>query len=329
MPRLKIVSRDDLTIVRRRAGRGFTYRNGNFKVTAEDDLVRVRRLGIPPAWTEVRIAADPRAHIQCCGTDEAGRVQYIYHEDWELKRSERKRKRVARLVEALPRIRRRVTRNLGAEAGSRTLALAIALALIDRTAMRVGRERYLAERGTRGAGTLYSRDVAVEGPLVAVSFPAKSGKVAEYAFADEKLAAAIARIKSLPGKRLLVYRGDDGQIRAIKAAAINDYLRSIAGTDVSAKDFRTLHASALAGEALAGLEPAGSEAGRKRQIAGVARQVADFLQNTPLISKKSYIAPELFALFDAGRLTAVWNRATGGQRLRLREARLREALAAA
>ena len=195
--------------------------------------------------------------------------------------------------------------------------------------MRVGRERYLAERGTRGAGTLYTRDVLVDGPLIAVSFPAKSGKVAEYAFADPKLADAITRIKTLPGKRLLSYRDAEGKVKPIKTEAINSYLRSIAGAEISAKDFRTLHASALAGEALAELEPAESEAGRKRQIAGVARQVADFLQNTPLISKKSYIAPELFKLFDAGSLGAIWSKATAERGLRQREVRLREALAAA
>lgn len=330
MARLKIVTRDDLTIVRRRSGRGFSFVSPKGKTISDvGTLARVRHLGIPPAWTDVHIAENPRAHIQCCGTDDAGRIQYIYHPDWELKRSERKHRRLARLTAALPKIRRRVAKDLGAEAGSQTLALGLAVALLDKTAMRVGRERYLAERGTRGAGTLYSRDVLVDGPLIAISFPAKSGKVAEYAFADPKIADAITRIKTLPGKRLLSYRDAEGKVRPIKTEAINAYLRTIAGSDISAKDFRTLHASALAGEALAGLEPAESEAGRKRQIAAVARLVADFLQNTPLISKKSYIAPELFKLFDAGRLSAIWSKAANERGLRLREVRLREALAAA
>ena len=330
MARLKIVTRDDLNIVRRRSGKGFSFVDAAGKrIAGTETLARVRHLGIPPAWTDVQIASDPRAHIQCCGTDDAGRVQYIYHPDWELRRSQRKHQRLARLAAALPKIRRRVAKDLGAELGSVTLAIAIAVALIDKTAMRVGRERYLAERGTRGAGTLYSRDVLVDGPLIAISFPAKSGKVAEYAFADPRLAKAIARIKKLPGKRLLSYRTAEGEVKPIKTEAINAYLRTIAGADISAKDFRTLHASAVAGEALAELEPADSEAGRKRQIATVARQVADLLQNTPLISKKSYIAPELFKLFDAGKLAAIWSKAANERGLRLREVRLREALAAA
>lgn len=330
MARLKIVTRDDLTIVRRRSGKGFTYLDASGKRVSADTFSRARHLGIPPAWADVHIAENPRAHIQCCGTDEAGRVQYIYHSDWEVRRSERKRRRLDRLGLALPKIRRRVAKDLGAEAGSQTLALAIAVAMIDKTAMRVGRERYLAERGTRGAGTLYSRDVLVDGPLIAVTFPAKSGKIAEYAFADPRLADSIARIKELPGKRLLSYRDAEGKVRPIKTEAINTYLRTIGEADISAKDFRTLHASALAAEALAQLEPADSEAGRKRQIAGVAQQVANLLQNTPLISKKSYIAPELFALFDTGRLSVLWQKGVTATRgLRLREARLREALGAA
>lgn len=329
MARLKIVTRDDLTIVRRRSGKGFCFVTAGGKRIAAETLARARHLGIPPAWTEVRIAENPRAHIQCCGTDDAGRVQYIYHPDWEVKRSERKLKRLGRLTSTLPKIRRRVVKDLTAETGSLTLALAIAVAMIDRTAMRVGRERYLAERGTRGAGTLYSRDILVDGPLIAVTFPAKSGKIAEYAFADPRLAAAVARIKTLPGKRLLSYRNGDGKVVPVKTEAINEYLRTISGQHISAKDFRTLHASALAGEALAQLEPADSEAGRKRQIATVAREVADFLQNTPLISRKSYIAPALFALFEAGKLAAIWSKGVAARGLKQREVRLRDTLAAA
>ena len=129
---------------------------------------------------------------------------------------------------------------------AKTLALAIGVALIDRTAMRIGRERYLDARGTRGAGTLFTRDVAVKGDEITLKFPAKSGKVASYTLSDARLAAAIARVKTIPGKRLLMYRDDDGAAQAIRTEELNRYLREIAGAKVTAKDFRTLHASALA-----------------------------------------------------------------------------------
>jgi DNA topoisomerase-1 len=269
-------------------------------------------------------------HIQACGIDAAGRVQYIYHRDWEARRVRKKQRQLALLTAALPRIRRRVQEDLGAEAGTRTLALAIGVALIDRTAMRIGRERYLDARGTRGAGTLFTRDVSVAGDTLTLKFPAKSGKVAEYALTDERLASAIAKVKTIPGKRLLMYRDDEGKPRAIRTEELNRYLREIAGAPVTAKDFRTLHASALAAEALAKLKPGESMSARKRQLAAVTKTVAAFLRNTPAITRSSYIAPCLFSLFEKAKLSDLWSAA--GERhdgLRARESRLAAVLEAA
>ena len=331
MARLKTVSRDALTVRRVRRGAGYAYTDAEGKTWPRGELRdRALHLGIPPAWTEVRIAPEPLMHIQACGVDAAGRVQYIYHSDWELRRQRKKQRQLAMLTGALPRIRRSVAADLEAEAGSRTLALAIGVALIDRTAMRIGRERYLDARGTRGAGTLFGRDVAVRGDDVILRFPAKSGKLADYTLSDARLAAAIGRIKTIPGKRLLMYRDDEGATRALRSDEINRYLREISGVRVTAKDFRTLHASALAAEALAKLEPGPSVSARRRQVAGVAKTVAAFLRNTPAITRQSYIAPCLFAMFEKARLAELW--AAAAERhdgLRVREARLAAVLEAA
>jgi len=329
--RLKTIKREDLVVRRMRHGRGHAYFDVEGKPWPAGELRdRAMHLGIPPAWTDVHIAPDPRMHIQACGTDAAGRVQYIYHPEWEARRTRRKQRQLALLTEALPRIRRKVHEDLEAETGSKTLALAIGVALIDRTAMRIGRERYLDARGTRGAGTLFTRDVAVEGDRLTLSFPAKSGKRADYTLEDARLAGAIARVKTIPGKRLLMYRTDEGVAKAIRTEELNRYLREIAGAPVSAKDFRTLHASALAAEALAKIEPGESAAARKRQVADVTRNVAAFLRNTPAITRKSYIAPCLFALFETAKLSDMW--AAVAERhdgLRVREVRLAAVLAAA
>jgi DNA topoisomerase-1 len=330
MVRLRHVTSAALTIGRRRSGRGFAYfgQDGR-RVSDAGFLTRVRGLAIPPAWTEVQIAPDPLAHIQAVGIDGAGRSQYIYHPDWEARRTRRKQRHLKTLAAALPRLRRRVREDLEAEAGERALALAIGVALIDRTAMRVGRERYLDSNGTRGAGTLFTRDVTVNDDEVRIVFPAKSGKRSSYAIKDARLASAIARIKTIPGRRLLMVRGPDATPRALRTDEINAYLRDITGVAVSAKDFRTLHASALAGEALAILEPESSEAARRRQIAKVIGKVAAFLQNTPAICRQSYVAPCLIALFEKGALADLWSgAAVANNGLRQREARLAGILAA-
>ena len=328
--RLKRVSRDALIVRRVHHGRGYAYLDAEGKTWPPGELrERALHLGIPPAWTDVRVAPEPNMHIQACGLDAAGRVQYIYHVDWEAKRAAKKQKQLALLTTALPRIRRRVNHDLEVEGpGSRTLALAIGVALIDRTAMRIGRERYLDARGTRGAGTLYTRDIAVKGDEIVVGFPAKSGKVAEYALTDARLAAAIAKVKTIAGKRLLMYRDDDGKARAIRSEELNRYLRQIADAPVTAKDFRTLHASALAADALAKIEPGESHSARKRQLAGVTREVASFLRNTPAITRDSYIAPCLFTLFEKAKLSDLWAAVDSREGLRMREARLAAVLEA-
>ena len=328
--RLSRVSRDDLTLSRRKSGKGFCYRDASGTlVTDAATRARIKSLGIPPAWRDVRIAAKHNAHIQVLGKDEAGRDQYIYHTDWELRRDGKKQKRLAALTAVLPRVRKRIAEALGAETGSRELALAIAVALIDRTAMRVGREKYLETSGTRGAGTLYARDVRVAGDEVCMTFDAKGGKKAEYCLIDAPLAEAVGRIKTLPGKRLLVYRNEAGKVRPIKTGTINEFLRELAGIDISAKDFRTLHASALAGEALAEMEVGTSETARRRQMAQVAKDVSEVLRNTPTICRKSYIAPCLFRLFDDGKLKDLWHSAGKGRPgLLAREKRLGVVLAA-
>lgn len=332
MPRLKTVKRDALTVRRVRHGRGHAYVDAEGKPWPRGELrERALHLGIPPAWTDVHVAPDPQMQIQACGVDAAGRVQYIYHPDWEARRARKKQKQLALLTAALPRIRRRVHDDLGAEAGSKTLALAIGVALIDRTAMRIGRERYLDARGTRGAGTLFTRDVAVRGDDIVLSFPAKSGKVATYTLTDARLAAAIETVKSIRGKRLLMYEGEDGKPHALRTDDINRYLREASGVPVTAKDFRTLHASALAAEQLARLEPGASASARRRQVAAVAKSVAAFLHNTPAITRKSYIAPCLFSMFENAKLSDLWAMA-GAERhdgLRAREARLAAVLEAA
>lgn len=324
MARLKRVRRAELVVRRIRHGRGYAYQDAEGRPWPRGELrERALHLGIPPGWTDVYVAPEPNMHLQACGTDVAGRVQYLYHPDWEVRRARHKERQLALLTNALPRIRRRVHEDLSAETGSKILALAIGVALIDRTAMRIGRERYLDARGTRGAGTLFTKDVGVKGDELTLSFPAKSGKLAEYSLTDARLAEAVARIRTIPGKRLLMYRGEDGAAHALRTEELNRYLREIAGARITAKDFRTLHASALAAEALAKLEPGESASARKRQINAVTRVVADFLRNTPAITRKSYIAPCLFEMFEGAKLHELWAMAADRRDgLRAREARL-------
>ena len=297
------VSTDALAIRRRKNGEGYTFLDAKGE-TIRDEITRARlkKLAVPPAYEDVLYAADPRAHIQAIGRDAAGRLQYRYHQDWEKVREQKKARRLQRLVEALPRIRRAVNKHLGAAEPTREFALSAVIELISCSAIRAGGESYAKQNGTRGAATLHKSNVAVNGTKVALKFRAKGGKNIDKEFRCPRVASAIPVLRTLPGKRLFQYRADDGAVRFVTASDVNTFLREIAGVKISLKDFRTLCASAAALEALARIAPASSERGRKRQVKEAVTAVSEQLSNTPTIAGKSYVHQTVVAAFQRGKL---------------------------
>lgn len=301
--RLQRVSSDQLTIRRVRHGRSFGYRDADgARISDQETLDRIRSLAIPPAYEDVRIAADPRAHLQAIGRDEAGRIQHRYHPDWEKVRERRKLKRLARLIEALPKLRARIAADMKARALSQEKALAAAAAIIDRCHLRVGNESYAKENGSHGASTLLKRHATVGASRIELRFRGKSGKDVACAVDEPPLARALRRIATLPGRRLLQYRREDGSVAPVRAAEINAYLKRACGLPVSAKDLRMLAANAAAAELLLAGEDIASETGRKRQLADIMRAIAARLVNTPAVVRKSYVHAIVIDAYASGRL---------------------------
>jgi DNA topoisomerase IB len=195
MPRLvRARPLEDPGFTRTRAGQGFSYADARGKTPPEADLERIHSLVLPPAWTDVWIAREPRAHIQAVGTDDAGRRQYVYHPDWTAGRDKGKYARALDLAAALPRARGRVTTALRRDELSRERVLAAAFRLLDEAAPRVGTAKYFTTNGSRGLTTLQRRDATVEASTITLSFPAKSGKRALITVDDEDLAITIAEL---------------------------------------------------------------------------------------------------------------------------------------
>jgi DNA topoisomerase I len=309
--RLKRIGVNDLDIERRRAGRGFAYYDSTDRqIKDAKTLDRIRQLAIPPAYAEVRIASDERAHLQAIGRDVAGRLQYRYHADWTNVREKRKVARIAALVDALPKIRAAVRRDLASKELSCAKAAACAVAMIDESCLRVGCEDYAREDGGRGAATLLKQHAAIGRDQVKLQFKGKGGKAIDRVVKDSALAAALRRLATIPGQRLLKYLDQDGRPHPLTAADVNAYLQRVSGASVSAKDFRMTNASALAAEELAALSPpAPSESGQRRQLSEVMRLVAEQLCNTPAIARKSYVHEIVEKSFRRGVLTTNLKRA--------------------
>ena len=300
---LRLSKQHELTIRRLKRGAGYSFvgRNGR-AITDAATLSRLRALAMPPAYTDVRYARNSRAHLQAVGRDAAGRLQYRYHPDWEKVREQRKARRLARLVEALPRIRRSVAQRLAADEPSREFALSAVIELVARTAIRPGCDAYARLHGSRGATTLLKSNVTIEDGCVVLSFRAKGGKAVQKECEAPVLARAIERLRTLPGKRLFQFRDEAGDVRPVTSAQVNAFLREIAGVRISCKDFRTLMASAAVMETLSRLTPASGARARNRQVMDAVRASAEDLANTPAICRKSYVHETIVTAFEDGVL---------------------------
>jgi DNA topoisomerase-1 len=299
---LNYISTVELTIRRQRNGRGFRYVKPDGKLVPAVERRRLAALAVPPAYEDVLYAADPRAHIQALGRDAAGRLQYRYHPDWQRVRETRKARRLARLAEVLPHIRRSINQHLNGATPSREFTLAAVIELVARSAIRPGSEEYARLRGTRGATTLLKSSVSVYGETVKLRFKAKGGKTIQKEIHAPKLASATRLLLELPGRRLFQYRDGDGAIRSVSARDVNAFLRDVAGVEISLKDFRTLLASVSVLGALARMAPATSKRARRRQILDAIAEAAAELGNTPAICRKSYVHETVVNAFQDGVL---------------------------
>src|SRR6266403_1025803 len=300
---LKLGDQNELTIRRIKRGKNYSFIRANgTAIRHVGTIKRLNSMAVPPAYEEVRYSPDPASHLQAVGMDAAGRLQYRYHADWEKVREHRKAHRLAKLVAALPKIRRNVSMHLSGDEPTREFALSAVIELIARTAIRPGNESYARLNGTRGATTMLKSNVTLEDDCVVLTFKAKGGKAVRKECDAAKLVRAIGILRTVPGKRMFQYRDQSGIVRAVSTTQVNAYLREIAGIKISLKDFRTLMASAVVLESLSRISPAASARGRRRQVLEAVRAAADELSNTPAICRKSYVHDTIVTAFEDGIL---------------------------
>lgn len=302
------VSDTEPGIRRRRAGRGFAYRWPDGRpVRDAATLARIRALAIPPAYTEVWICREPHGHLQATGRDARGRKQYRYHRDWSAERSGGKFGRLPDFARALPRLRRRLRTDLARDGFPQEKVLALVVALLADTLLRVGNDAYARSNRSYGLSTLRNRHLEfVRGGRVRLRFRGKSGQEQEAEIDDRRLVRLIRRCRQLPGQALFQYRDDDGVVRPVDSGQLNDYLRQAMGGDFTAKDFRTWGGTVAALRQLArtALPAPASKRALAAVQAGVIADVAARLGNTPAVCRKAYIDPCVFEGWREGRLAA-------------------------
>lgn len=327
MPSLRHSSDREAGYTRRRRGRGFRYLDHRGEPVNGRTEERLRSLVIPPAWRDVWICRSSRGHLQATGIDAAGRKQYLYHPAWREERDRAKHDRILEFAEALPTLRSAVDRHLRGRGLDRDTALAAAVRLLDRTWIRVGGERYATGSGTYGLATLRSRHLTVEDDTVIIDFEAKGGKRHTAEVEDARLARVLEEMDALPGYEVLKYRDASGALVDVRSTDINAYIKSLMGEAYTAKDFRTWAATVGAAVVLDDMHDVPPGRRRERAAATACRLVAERLNNTPAVCRRSYIDPRVIDRYLDGVVISTPGLVDGIPRRRGRSAAERGTLA--
>src|ERR1043165_7553620 len=262
-------------ITRERFGHGFRYRYPTGDIAQETEVLnRINSLAIPPAWTNVWICPDPAGHLQATGRDAKNRKQHRYHPRWREIRDETKYGRMIAFAKALPKIRKRIKRDLKLPGLSRNKVLATVVRLLEVSLIRVGNEEYARNNDSFGLTTMRNRHVDVNGSTIEFHFRGKAGKWHKVDIRDRRLAKIVKSCQELPGQELFQYVDDEGKRQDVKSSDVNDYVREISGQDFTAKDFRTWAGTVLGAMALREFERFDSKTQAKKNIVQVIETAA-------------------------------------------------------
>lgn len=300
---LRHVSDEQPGIRRETSGKGFRYREPSGKVVHDaETLKRIKSLVIPPAWKNVWICTNPNGHLQATGRDERGRKQFRYHPRWREIRDETKYARMIAFARSLPKIRRRVKKDMRLPALPRAKVLATIVRLLEVSLIRVGNDEYARQNDSFGLTTLRNKHVDVRGSALRFHFRGKAGKWHDVDIQDRHIAKIVERCQDLPGQELFQFVDDDGSRRDVRSEDVNEYIREVTGQDFTAKDFRTWAGTVLAAMALRNFEKFQTKAQAKKNVVAAIDAVAKKLGNTAAVCKKCYIHPHVLDSYLEGSL---------------------------
>ena len=291
---LRYVTDSKPGITRKAAGKHFAFYDvsGN-KIVDADEIARIRKLAIPPAYKNVWICPKANGHLQATGIDAKGRKQYRYHPEWRIVKDGAKFNHILSFGEALPIIRAAADKHMSQRGLTREKVLATVVMLLEKTMIRVGNAEYARKNESYGLTTLQEKHVDVTAGTIKFEFKGKSGKIWKLKITDRRIANIVRRCEELHGQELFCFKDNDGVLHDITSGDVNDYLREITGADFTAKDFRTWAGTMLAAMALQEYEAYDSAAQAKKNVVNAIEHVAKNLGNTPSVCRKSYIHPEI------------------------------------
>ncbi len=286
-------------ITRKRAGKRWHYFDmRGERIKDPQEVERLGRIGLPPAYRQAWFSPDPASPIQATGYDARGRRQYRYHPEYRAEQEADKFDRCIEFGRRLPKLRAQVERDLAGGPHDKVTVVAAVIRVIDECRIRVGNRTYARANKSFGATTLLRRHMTLKKHEITFAFIGKSGKKQNVTVSDVRVIALIRRFVTLPGTAVFQYRPAEGALAAVAPADVNEYIQAVIGADFSAKYFRTWHASASALREALRLVTRGQTPTPK----DLAVPVSEELGNTPAMARKSYIHPEVIEAATAGEL---------------------------
>jgi DNA topoisomerase I len=301
---LRYVSDKEDGISRIKKGTGFSYQYRNKTVTDEKTLARIKKIVIPPAWTNVWICASPEGHIQATGFDVRGRKQYKYHPRWTAVQHETKFHRMIEFGKVLPNLRKQIEKDLSQQGFPESKVLAMLISLMEKTYIRVGNEGYEKLYGSYGLTTLKNKHVNIKGDHLTFSFKGKKGVYHEITLKSKRFARIVRQCKAIPGKELFQYFDDSGEQRKVDSGQVNQYLKDCLSMDFTTKDFRTWAGTLCMLRELRCAPPCTSKGDYQKNIISSLQQVSKKLGNTVAVCKKYYVHPEIVRMYKDDELTS-------------------------
>ena len=285
-------------IQRKKSGKGFSFLFNQKKVTDQTIIDRIRKLAIPPAWTEVWICPKANGHLQATGKDLLRRKQYRYHAEWEAWRNETKFHRLPAFGKVLPLLREQLKKDMARTELSEEKVIATVISLMEKTYIRIGSSDYEKLYGSYGLTTLKDNHVQVNGSNLQFTFKGKKGVYHKISIRNKKLAEIVQACKDIPGKELFQYFDADGNRKSIDSGMVNQYIRNATGGDFTSKDFRTWAGTLNMMRSIKDIDEAETLEERKKKVLEGLDKVSALLGNTRTVCRKYYVHPGIIRLYE-------------------------------
>lgn len=302
--KLVYVSDAEPGIARQKKGKGFSYVRDDTPIKSKQEINRIRKLAIPPAWEKVWICAKENGHIQATGFDSRKRKQYRYHPFWNVLRNETKFHKLLEFGKRLPALRLQVEKDLSLSELTDRKVIAAVISLMERTYIRIGNAEYEKQNGSHGLTTLHDKHVAITGAAISFSFKGKKGISHNITLKNKRLAKVVKQCRDIPGKELFQYYDENGKRNTIDSGMVNQYVKEFTGEDFTAKDFRTWAGclNVLRAFKSIGLYENGSQC--KQNVNQALDYVSDRLGNTRTVCRKYYVHPGILRLYEDNKIAA-------------------------